>query len=110
MPRSLPWARLLVAGSCCLPGLAQAESPRVSPRAQVAGAIQPSPAQLRSEAARVELAWLADPTTFALPLEVASRGDELEVRGKVPDEATRQHVLLVARQSCYLPVHDGLTI
>src|SRR4051795_10747722 len=105
MPRFVPWASLvLLAGSCPLPGLPAAEP--APPRAQVAGSVQLSPAQLRSEAMRIELAWLADTTTFSLPLQVGARGDELEVRGKVPDHTPRQHVLLLARQSCYLPVHD----
>lgn len=113
MPRSLrEVARLLLlAGGCALPTLLQAGSPPApAPRPASGTLILISPDQLRGEAMRVELAWLSDPALYQLPLEVQIRDQILEVSGTVPDETVHQHVLRVARQSCYLPIHDVLTV
>lgn len=113
MPRSLrEVARLLLlAGGCTLPALLQAGSPAApAPRPASGTLILISPDQLRGEAMRVELAWLSDPALYQLPLEVQVRDQILEVSGTVPDATVHQHVLRVARQSCYLPIHDVLTV
>lgn len=108
MPRSIrDVARLLLlAGGAGLPALC----PAAPPPTPTAAVLLVSPEQLRSEAARVELAWLANPALYHLPLTVRVQGQGLEVSGQVPDEEMRQQVLQTARQSCYLPIHDTLAV
>jgi hypothetical protein len=62
------------------------------------------------EAMKVELACLADTKTFALSLQIVTTPNGVELRGQVPDEATREHVLRLARQASYAPVQDRLTL
>jgi osmotically-inducible protein OsmY len=62
------------------------------------------------EAMKVELACLADSKTFNLAIQIVTTPNGVEVRGQVPDESTRQHVLRLARQASYAPVQDRLTI
>ena len=69
-----------------------------------------SASQAKLEAMKVELAWLADAQAFNLTLQVVPTADGLELKGQVPDDATRQHVLKLARQACYLPVRDALEV
>src|SRR5262249_39167345 len=57
---------------------------------------------------KVEMALLADRTTYPLLLEVRRKSDCLEIHGRVPNEACHKHALEVARQSCYLPVYDAI--
>src|SRR5262249_51259377 len=53
--------------------------------------VTPSPGQAELERMKVELAWLADPATFALPLEAHLKdGITLEVCGTVPDGRARE--------------------
>lgn len=75
-----------------------------------AAAADVTPAQARAEAVKVELAWMADARAFSQHLQVLATPEGLEVRGQVADETTRQHVLRLARQSCYLPVRDALEV
>jgi hypothetical protein len=74
------------------------------------GTIHVAPGQVQLEAMKVEMALLADPTTYRLPLAVHLKSDCLEIHGQVPDERSRQRCLEVARRSCYLPVHDALHV
>ncbi|MFO0928929.1 MAG: BON domain-containing protein [Gemmataceae bacterium] len=108
MPRSIrDVARLLLlAGGAGLPAVSLVANPPTPPSAVV----HVSPDQLRSEAMRVELAWLADPNLYQLPLTVRVKDQALEVSGQVPDEQVHQWVLQTSRQSCYLPIHDALTV
>ena len=62
------------------------------------------------EAMKVEMALLADLTTYHLAVKVNVKDDALELEGQVPDETCRQHTLDVARQACFLPVRDALTV
>ncbi|MGL4554417.1 MAG: BON domain-containing protein [Gemmataceae bacterium] len=78
--------------------------------AGAADAVPVSAGQVKLEAMKVELAWLADARAFNLSLRVVARPDGLELHGRVADEATRQHVLKLARQACYLPVRDALEV
>jgi len=77
---------------------------------RLVGPLKATPGQLRLEAMKVEMAWLADMATYGLPLEVHVQGDALCACGRVPDEAGRQLVMEVARQACCVPVADGLTV
>jgi hypothetical protein len=74
------------------------------------GYVQVTPEQAKQEARKVATALHADAVSSQLPLEVCLDGEALELRGVVPGEAHRQRVLDVARQSCYLPVHDGMRV
>jgi hypothetical protein len=61
-------------------------------------------------ALQAELAWLGDPSTFACQLEAREAGGKLEIRGLVPDEAVRGHVLELACQSSGMQVVDLLQL
>ncbi|MFQ3592928.1 MAG: BON domain-containing protein, partial [Gemmataceae bacterium] len=63
-----------------------------------------------AEAMKAELACLADAKAFHLSLQFVTTANGVELRGQVPDEATRQHVLRLARQASYAVVHDRLTL
>ena len=63
-----------------------------------------------AEAMKAELACLADPKVFPLSLQFVTTAHGVELRGQVPDEATRQHVLRLARQASYAVIHDRLTL
>jgi hypothetical protein len=56
------------------------------------------------------LAWLGDPSTFACQLETREDGGKLVIRGSVPDEAVRGHVLELACQASGMQVVDRLQI
>jgi osmotically-inducible protein OsmY len=100
---------LLVAGSCGLASVALAQTgiplPPLSQPDSARAAAGPS----RLEAIKVEVALLGDPVTYAQPVEVRLENDTIILVGQVQDEATRKHILEVARQSCYLPVSDALS-
>jgi hypothetical protein len=64
----------------------------------------------QQQAWKVELAWLADPSTFPCPLQAQVAGDTLEVQGYVPSEAVRRQALSLAEQECSLQVIDQLKI
>lgn len=106
------WA-LLAAGTV---GLAVTAAVQVSsssaPAAPAKSAATPAPVDgaARLTEIRVELAWLADPTTF--PYEVAAHvdGSRLEVGGIVPNDALRQRALQVAKAQCSLQVVDKLIL
>jgi hypothetical protein len=59
---------------------------------------------------KVELAWLADATTFPYQLDARAAGGALEVRGYVANEAVKAHALEVARRHTALPVTDALKV
>lgn len=98
---------LLVAGSCGLASVALADLPL--PPLSPTDASRPAAGPPRLEAIKVELALLGDPATYAQPVEVRLENDTILLVGQVQDEATRKHILEVARQSCYLPVSDALS-
>ncbi len=54
----------------------------------------------------IELAWLADPITFAYFLEAHVEGTTLSVRGYVPDQTVREHALKLARLHTTFTVAD----
>ncbi|MFM7149444.1 MAG: BON domain-containing protein, partial [Gemmataceae bacterium] len=97
---------LSVAGGVSLSTLALAGTPELSPPAQVTTTA--TQGQLRQEAMKVEMALLGDPSTVNNPVTVAIENNCIKVKGTVADEATRQRILQVARQSCYLPVQAEL--
>src|SRR5262249_1671728 len=101
---------LCAAGALSLASPAQAQPPRAARPLPLVGAPQVTPRQVRLGAMKVEMAWLADPATYSLPLEVQAHGDGLRASGRVPDDASRQQALEVARQASCLPVADGLTV
>jgi osmotically-inducible protein OsmY len=103
------FARLLaVAGGCSLASWSLAGTPDSA--YAPAAAMNLTPAQARLEAMKVEVALLGDPVTIRLPLGISVEGDGVVLRGQVPDETSRARALEVARQSCYLPVKDALTV
>jgi hypothetical protein len=59
---------------------------------------------------RVVLAWLANPATFALSLDLKNTGTALEISGDVPTEAVRQQVLKTAHNESGMRVVDGLRL
>jgi osmotically-inducible protein OsmY len=59
---------------------------------------------------RVELAWLADPTTFPYRLGAHVSNLAVEVRGYVPNDSVRQHALRLAREETGLEIVDALRI
>src|SRR5262249_32101015 len=69
-----------------------------------------SAAHARLDEMKVELAWLADATTFPYQLDAHANGAALEVRGYVANEAVRAHALEVARRHTALPVADALKV
>jgi osmotically-inducible protein OsmY len=84
----------------------------LTPGPAASGALEARPAQAaQAEASKVEHAWMSHPGVFALSLEVrVNEDDALEVHGKVPDQATRQLALKLARQATCSPVQDCLTV
>ena len=70
----------------------------------------PAPNKVRLEAIKVELALLSDSHSYSQPLTVRVQGDIIEVQGTVASEAIRQHVLQLARRSCYLPIQDKIAV
>src|SRR5262245_21199336 len=104
------FARLLVvAGGCGLASFSLC----AAPTAALGGVVAPmnvTPGQAQLEAMKVEVGLLGDSTTMRLPLTVVPQTDCILVKGLVPDEAARRRVIEVARQSCYLPIQDGMTV
>ncbi len=116
LPRRLARA-LLVAGSCGLASTALAQTgvplppltqPATAPAPSLTPA-QPAAGAPRLEAIKVEVALLGDPQTYSQPVEVRVEHDTILLVGQVQDDATRKRILEVARQSCYLPVCDGMS-
>jgi hypothetical protein len=110
---------LVTAGAMSTVPLALASTPYVPPAdtppsansgVHLVGVLHVSQSQAQLEAMKVEMAWLADRTTYQFHLEVEIKGEGLEVRGQVPDEPGHQRALEVARQGCYLPVSDAIRI
>jgi hypothetical protein len=60
----------------------------------------------RSTEIQVELAWLADGTTFPYFLEAKMKGSNLEVRGYVPNKIVRDQAISLAKINCPLPTVD----
>src|SRR5438552_388836 len=56
----------------------------------------------------VELAWLADPSTFPCLLEAHMASTSLQVKGRVPNRAVHERALQIARLHCPMTVADGL--
>lgn len=100
-------ARLLAAAG--LIGLA----PHVfaaTPHTRIAVTVDVTSSQTRLEAMKVEMALLGNQATLSLPIEVHVEGESLKLKGKVPTEDLRRLALSVARQACYIPVEDHLTV
>ncbi|MFO0845293.1 MAG: BON domain-containing protein [Gemmataceae bacterium] len=98
------YARLLcVAGGVSLAGWSLAATPGATP-------LTVSPSETKLQAMKAEVALLGDPATMRLPVAVLLEGDTVVLRGEVPDEPTRRRAVELARQSCYLPVRDGLNV
>src|SRR5262245_51478368 len=100
-------ARVCVAtGTLGLPALALAQDVKPASGIRKVGAVPMAPGQGHLEAMKVEMAWLADPTTFGHRLSVRPGVEGLELSGVVPNETVKAHALRVARQHCYLPLVD----
>jgi hypothetical protein len=69
-----------------------------------------SEGEARLEEMKVELAWLADPSSFSCQLQSKVDGPSLVVRGAVPNQTLRDLALKVAREHTILPVADGMTL
>jgi hypothetical protein len=59
---------------------------------------------------RAQMAWLADPVTFAYNLGVHSTPQGLEVTGFVPNDIVRQRAMQLAQKHSALPLANGLKI
>jgi hypothetical protein len=59
---------------------------------------------------RAQMAWLADPVTFAYNLGVHATPQGLEVTGFVPNDTVRQRAMQIAQKHSALPLTDGLKI
>ncbi len=66
--------------------------------------------QARLEEMKIEMAWMADPVTFGCRLDARCSGAGVIARGYVPNEAVKEHALLVAQKASLLPVEDGLKV
>ncbi|MBI1914330.1 MAG: BON domain-containing protein [Planctomycetes bacterium] len=64
----------------------------------------------RLQQIKVELAWMADSTTFPWALTTQCDGSSLIVRGEVPSADVRQQALCLARLATPLPVVDALRV
>ena len=64
----------------------------------------------RLEEMKVQLALLADIATFPYYLGARAAGENLTVKGYVPNERVQQRALELARQHTFLRVTDGLRI
>jgi hypothetical protein len=117
--RGFGWAAALT-GCLVLPHTATAQiRPQQGYRSVPVGSgREQTPAQAPNPAAdaaalqilqtRVQLSWLADPLTFAHPLNLSAGPQGFLVTGYVPDEVVRQRALQLAAQQCGRPVVDGL--
>src|SRR5437870_1439062 len=93
-------ARVFVAaGAPGLPAPAPAQEVKPTGGIRLVGAVPTAPGQAHLDAMKVEMAWLADPTTFGHRLQVRPGVEGLEVSGIVPDEKVKEHALRVARQN-----------
>ncbi len=63
----------------------------------------------RADEIEVELAWMADPLLFRVPLRARAADTGLEVSGYVPS-SLRGHALKVARKASGVPVHDAFSV
>src|SRR5262249_25432500 len=102
---------LLAAGALGLAAPVPAQAPPPTPGAGCCtdyAAMAPEAGRLQE--IKVELAWLADRTTFPCPLTARARAASLEVQGAVPNEAARAQALNLARQCTALPVTDALKV
>src|SRR5262245_37879098 len=64
--------------------------------------------EVQAAAARIELAWLADPTTFPYGLDAIPENGRIEIRGFVPNNQIHKHAAKLARQVTKLPVPDSV--
>src|SRR5262249_54965079 len=67
-------------------------------------------AAARAEEREVELAWLADPGTFAYALAARADGMVLVVRGYVPSDEARRRAIEVAKAHTTRAIADGLQL
>jgi osmotically-inducible protein OsmY len=96
---------------------APAQSPQVIPGRLIAtsktgnegNAVRPD-GRKDAEKMKVELALLADLTTFPYSLDGRVAGDHLELHGYVPNNMVRQRALDIARRNTSLQVIDGLRL
>jgi hypothetical protein len=106
------WALPIAAGlTLVVPAPAQppgAAGPPTPARPVIGGPGDADPNRLAE--IQVGLAWLADPMTFPYHLAARARAGNLEIRGFVPNEATRARAVKVAREHCELNVVDSLRI
>jgi len=107
------WALLLTAGlTWCGAERAVAQSMEWPAQRQNNTPSGKAPAVPREEAqaaaARIELAWLADPTTFPYGLDAIPQNGRIEIRGFVPNNQIHKHAAKLARQVTELPVQDLL--
>jgi hypothetical protein len=108
---------VVVSGILGLPCLAPAQAPpliqgRPAPMRKVGheGNTALTSGRNRLEEMKVELALLADLTTFPYDLGGRVAGEKLELRGWVPNDLVRQRALAIARLNTSLHVADGLKI
>ncbi len=108
------WALSITAGlTLILPASAQPPArmpagpawPTTPGKAQAAGEDSNRLAEIA-----VELGWLADPVCFPYHFAARADGDNLEIRGVVPNAAVRDRILKVARQEGRLKVVDHLKV
>lgn len=59
---------------------------------------------------RVKVAWLSDPLTFSLNLDLKSTPTGLRVVGYVPNASIKQRALVICQQITGEPVEDGLRV
>jgi osmotically-inducible protein OsmY len=69
-----------------------------------------NPSQARLDVMKVEVALLGDAQTYQQAIEVRLDQDAILLCGEVQDEQSRKRALEIARQNCYLPVKDALTV
>jgi hypothetical protein len=85
------------------------KNPDKNPPDKNTPAKSPLPDPRRVLEINVEIAWLADPATFPYYLEAhINNGQQLEVRGYVPNKAVRDQALRTAQVYSSLPVVDSL--
>jgi osmotically-inducible protein OsmY len=115
---------LVAAGSLSLVNLGRAQTPTYLPGGEtvqeqpaegqpVEGALgqeAPADGQGRVMEIKVELALMADVSTFPYRLSAQANGEMLEVRGFIPNEVVRQRAMKIARDHCPLTITDGLKI
>jgi hypothetical protein len=120
-----PWARLrsaaVAASVLGMVGPSLAQAPRLVPVSNsgptdnaIVGSVTEfnivSEADARLEELKVELAWLAEPSSFSCQLQAKADGPSLIVRGFVPNQTVRDLALKAAREHTFLNVADGITL